>query len=332
MSTPEESAMSSFRNPASISGMSQARTAQASFRAAFSPARMPASGPWPGAASSMVRYPEPSPRGRGIRRRGPRRRAPRPGRRPCQGERRPSGGDPPCPSPSFGSSRREDDERGRFPVRSDPIGPIIIQKPDRSSSGRNFPGPPVRVGFRRSEDGLYTDMAELIGDDVLYRTWPASPARSIFLLVHGLGGHSPAGSSWPPPSPVTPRLLRIELRGFGRTPHLPRGTSIPTAIGRGLLALREAAAAELRGGRSLLRGELGASSSSTSRTAPDCSRAGPRFAGLPRTAEVPGLVLRDPPVMLAMGRDGGPAPFQSEMCTRTRITGRYGILCRTRSA
>ncbi len=116
-------------------------------------------------------------------------------------------------------------------------------------------------------------MKELQGTDLLYRRWDAEPSASettgssattglaapkaVFVLVHGLGGHSArwdflaghlAGSGF--------ASYAIELRGFGRTPERPRGhvDSFETWF-RDILALREIAGRDFPGKKVFLLGE-----------------------------------------------------------------------------
>ena len=104
-------------------------------------------------------------------------------------------------------------------------------------------------------------MPELLGTDLLYRKWDASPAgaapRAVFLLVHGLGAHS---ARW---GFLAEALAArgfasygIELRGFGRTPERPRGHVDSLRVWeRDILALGEIAACENPGRKIFLLGE-----------------------------------------------------------------------------
>lgn len=165
-------------------------------------------------------------------------------------------------------------------------------------------------------------MAELIGDDVLYRKWPASPARSVFLLVHGLGGHS---ARW---GFIASHLARrghvsygIELRGFGRTPHRPRGhVDSYRHWDRDILALREKAVAEHPEKKVFLLGEsLGGLVVFNL-----AARHPGAFAGqvlvspaFKNGLKFPASFYATLPVMLAVGpKRPVPAPFTAAMCTR----------------
>ena len=68
-------------------------------------------------------------------------------------------------------------------------------------------------------------MPELIGNDILYRKWEASPQsaapRAVFLLVHGLGGHSArwgflaealAGRGWTVRKSASARLSAFDMK------------------------------------------------------------------------------------------------------------------------
>jgi len=104
-------------------------------------------------------------------------------------------------------------------------------------------------------------MPELVGTDLLYRKWDASPAgaapRAVFLLVHGLGAHSArwgflaealAGRGF--------ASYGIELRGFGRSPDRPRGHVDSLRVWeKDILALGEVAARENPGRKVFLLGE-----------------------------------------------------------------------------
>jgi alpha-beta hydrolase superfamily lysophospholipase len=101
-------------------------------------------------------------------------------------------------------------------------------------------------------------MAELKGNDFLYRNWPSSaPAKAVLLLVHGLGAHTArwdflaaffAARGFPG--------YALELRGFGRTPERPRGhIGSFRAYDRDLLELRRLIDAEHPGSKVFLLGE-----------------------------------------------------------------------------
>jgi alpha-beta hydrolase superfamily lysophospholipase len=104
-------------------------------------------------------------------------------------------------------------------------------------------------------------MPELVGTDVLYRKWDASPAgaapRAVFVLVHGLGAHSArwgflaealAGRGF--------TSYGVELRGYGQSPERPRGHVDSLRVWeRDILALGEVAARENPGRKVFLLGE-----------------------------------------------------------------------------
>jgi alpha-beta hydrolase superfamily lysophospholipase len=100
-------------------------------------------------------------------------------------------------------------------------------------------------------------MTELLGTDFLYRRWDASPARAVFLLVHGLGAHTArwnfladhfAARGFP--------SYGIELRGFGRTPERPRGHIDSLRLYEDdILALRRLIETEYPGRKVILLGE-----------------------------------------------------------------------------
>ncbi|MGD0783276.1 MAG: alpha/beta fold hydrolase, partial [Candidatus Aminicenantales bacterium] len=100
-------------------------------------------------------------------------------------------------------------------------------------------------------------MTELLGTDFLYRRWDASPAKAVFLLVHGLGAHTArwdflgrhfAAHGFP--------SYAIELRGFGRTPERPRGHVDSFRIyDQDILALRRLIGVEHPGRKVFLLGE-----------------------------------------------------------------------------
>jgi alpha-beta hydrolase superfamily lysophospholipase len=104
-------------------------------------------------------------------------------------------------------------------------------------------------------------MPELIGTDILYRKWDASPAgaaaKAGFLLVHGLGGHSArwgflaealAGRGF--------ASYGIELRGYGQSPERPRGHVDSLRVWeRDILALGTVIAREIPGRKIFLLGE-----------------------------------------------------------------------------
>jgi alpha-beta hydrolase superfamily lysophospholipase len=100
-------------------------------------------------------------------------------------------------------------------------------------------------------------MAELQGTDFLYRRWDASPARAVFLLVHGLGAHT---ARWDfLAGHFAARGFSsygLELRGFGRTPERPRGHVDSFAVyEKDILALRRLIGAEHPGRKVFLLGE-----------------------------------------------------------------------------
>ena len=104
-------------------------------------------------------------------------------------------------------------------------------------------------------------MPELVGTDILYRKWEASPQsaapRAVFLLVHGLGGHS---ARWGFLAEALSRRgfasYGIELRGFGQSPERPRGHVDSLRVWeRDILGLREVAARENPGQKIFLLGE-----------------------------------------------------------------------------
>ncbi len=100
-------------------------------------------------------------------------------------------------------------------------------------------------------------MNELLGTDFLYRRWGSSPAKAVFLLVHGLGAHTArwdflgrhfAARGFP--------SYAIELRGFGRTPERPRGHVDSFRIyDQDILALRRLIGIEHPGRKVFLLGE-----------------------------------------------------------------------------
>jgi alpha-beta hydrolase superfamily lysophospholipase len=100
-------------------------------------------------------------------------------------------------------------------------------------------------------------MKELLGTDFLYRRWDASPAKAVFLLVHGLGAHTArwdflasyfAARGFP--------SYALELRGFGRTPERPRGHVDSFRLyDRDILALRRLIEIEYPGCKVFLLGE-----------------------------------------------------------------------------
>lgn len=93
-------------------------------------------------------------------------------------------------------------------------------------------------------------MPELVGTDILYRKWDASPAgappRAVFLLVHGLGAHSARwGFLAESLSASGFASYGLELRGFGQSPDRPRGHVDSLRVWeRDILALGELAARE----------------------------------------------------------------------------------------
>jgi alpha-beta hydrolase superfamily lysophospholipase len=100
-------------------------------------------------------------------------------------------------------------------------------------------------------------MKELLGTDFLYRRWDASPAKAVFLLVHGLGAHTArwdflasyfAARGFP--------SYALELRGFGRTPERPRGhVDSFDLYDRDILELRRLIGMEYPGRQVFLLGE-----------------------------------------------------------------------------
>jgi alpha-beta hydrolase superfamily lysophospholipase len=104
-------------------------------------------------------------------------------------------------------------------------------------------------------------MRELQGTNVLFRRWdssvsPSSP-KAVFLLVHGLGGHSArwdflaghfAGRGY--------ASYALELRGFGRTPERPRGHIDSFRVwDRDILELRDIIGKDFPGQKVFLLGE-----------------------------------------------------------------------------
>jgi alpha-beta hydrolase superfamily lysophospholipase len=100
-------------------------------------------------------------------------------------------------------------------------------------------------------------MNDLISGDILYRKWDAAGASSVLLLVHGLGAHT---ARWDfLASYMANRGVAsygLELRGFGRTPDLPRGHVDSFSVWENdILRLREVIAAEHPGRKVFLLGE-----------------------------------------------------------------------------
>jgi len=104
-------------------------------------------------------------------------------------------------------------------------------------------------------------MPELVGTDILYRKWEASPPgaapKAVFVLVHGLGAHSARwGFLAEALSASGFASYGIELRGFGRSPDRPRGHVDSLRVWeRDILALGELAACENPGRKLFLLGE-----------------------------------------------------------------------------
>jgi alpha-beta hydrolase superfamily lysophospholipase len=104
-------------------------------------------------------------------------------------------------------------------------------------------------------------MSELLGNDFLYRCWEAGPApaapKAVFLLVHGLGAHSArwgflAGHF----ASRGFASYAIELRGFGRTPELPRAHVASFRVwDRDILGLRDIIARDFPDRKVFLLGE-----------------------------------------------------------------------------
>jgi alpha-beta hydrolase superfamily lysophospholipase len=104
-------------------------------------------------------------------------------------------------------------------------------------------------------------MPGLLGTDVLYRRWKASPApadpKAAFLLVHGLGAHSARWEFLAGHSAARGfASYAIELRGFGGTPERPRGHVASFKVwDRDVLALRDMIGRDFPGKKIFLMGE-----------------------------------------------------------------------------
>jgi alpha-beta hydrolase superfamily lysophospholipase len=104
-------------------------------------------------------------------------------------------------------------------------------------------------------------MADLVGTDILYRKWEATPPsaspKAVFLLVHGLGAHT---ARWDFLAGFLARngfsSYGLELRGFGRTPERPRGHVDSLRVWeQDVLKLGETAVGENPGRRIFVLGE-----------------------------------------------------------------------------
>ena len=104
-------------------------------------------------------------------------------------------------------------------------------------------------------------MSDLQGTEFLFRRFDAAPdpaaPKAVFLLVHGLGAHSARWDFWG--NFFAARgftSYAIELRGFGRSPHGPRGHVDAWRLWDGdILALRDRIAADHPGRKIFIAGE-----------------------------------------------------------------------------
>jgi alpha-beta hydrolase superfamily lysophospholipase len=172
-------------------------------------------------------------------------------------------------------------------------------------------------------------MQDLMGTDVLYRRWDASPGgaspKAVFLLVHGLGAHT---ARWDGLATDMARRglasYAVELRGFGRTPDRPRGHVASLRVWeRDTLSLRETIARDNPGRKIFVLGESVGGLVAFNAAArhpgifagvilisPDFKN-GLKFP-LSSYLTLAGLILFRPAKTI-------PIPYTSAMCTRDRV-------------